>query len=173
MRPTCHPLCSRPSCKYFVQRVSPSGNVPPPILRLTETGLHSNPSASSLARAEGMSAESATNWRSCDCVALSIRDRSIVFVLVALQPTRRHMKAQRRHSLKDIWCHLADNYLANVPHMMPCITKREWLLWVKSSRSVSRKYYHLGGRFRGIPDTRHRTRSECPVSALRQKRPLR
>ncbi len=137
MRPTCHPLCSRPRCKYFVQRVSPSGNVPPPILCLTETGLHSNPSASSLARAEGMSAESATNWRSCDCVASSISDRSIVFVLAALQPTRRHMTAQRRHSLKDIWCHLAENYLANAPHMMPCITKRECLLWVVSGRSAA------------------------------------
>ena len=135
MRPTCHPLCSRPSCKYFVQRVSPSGNVPPPILCLTETGLHSKPSASSLARAESMSADSATNWRSCDCVASSISDRSIVFVLAALQPTRRHMTAQHRHSLNNIWCHLADNYLAYVPHMMPCITKRECPLWVKSSLS--------------------------------------
>jgi hypothetical protein len=31
----------------------------------------------------------------------------------------------------------------------------ERLLWVKSSLSVRRKYYHLSGCFRGIPDTRH------------------
>ncbi len=28
-------------------------------------------------------------------------------------------------------------------------------LWVKSSRSVSEKYYHLSGWYWGIPDTRH------------------
>jgi hypothetical protein len=58
-------------------------------------------------------------------------------------------------------CRISHLYLANC----------ERLLWVTSSLSVSRKYYHLSGCFRGIPDTRH---SEYPgaVAAFGQERPF-
>jgi hypothetical protein len=45
---------------------------------------------------------------------------------------------------------------------------RDRPLWVKSSLSVSNKYYHLSGWFRGIPDTRHSNLS----AAINQKWPL-
>jgi len=43
---------------------------------------------------------------------------------------------------------------------------------VKSSRSISQKYYHLSGWYWGIPDTRHSEYPGIRVAAFGHKQPL-